>query len=1455
MNSELGDSMADTIVDSSKEFYEELGDDIKKQVSLTALAESLANIRVKFDVKDTEVDIENYLWDSRAKWCPSLAAWAQTAHNLLDHSLLRCFEYWLIRTRDPDLIELADIFDDEWGKLKGPVKREFLHDFTNTNPNAIFKIINHILEKNDLKKEGGEWGYEEKLSKLWGDKVTNRPAPIWNAAKHLGQVGTYADNNLTNRLQRFIKETPGDLLLQQSEDLVKFYSLVINNDFSDFITYREHFLNYEMDKVPHRIYQKRQVQEIINSLEWKIYYKDPATIETTIDKINGNSIVHTFTGIGGIGKTALCYEVIRRLDDDFEYYPIFSAKTKEQGTFPTYGDYIEDEMWDPDDPKHAAIHHHLGGDAFELMIEQLSRIHPDAKSVMTFDQKKEKLIDFLTNNKVLLTFDNFEDIEAKKSEHKKFKDFFDIISKIVNFQSKIILTSRMEGWESATKHEVLPLTVEERNILLKKRISWLQDEVKLEPKNPHLIVERGDTYETINEAWGALKEDNEAHAHHPFQTFWLAYSLFVYQDMEQIISDINEGVGKWSDLKEYALKKSIDGLNKEFKPILRNLLLNTIADKNYRFSEQMVLDLCAQKLGKSMQGDVTNFIKEMKSLNFTEGSLYEEGVPTYSFTSTSLDMLRGLILGNNNNNQIEELDSQPKSAILSKMMKEGPKEHLVELDEHISNVKKKKDKKQKINSFVEIANVMNMILNDHDNFSLSDILAKDINDYFNTMCLEVINNECGNKTNKTVWSKREPVNHLLHHSLIIESFDEKISTKVLEELDHRFVDLTDPYIASDLSDVLIRIYEANPSINKWEMEKLSDADKSVKQLEKWYKLWSHLWNNSQDSRHLNKQASWVLLALFEGGEYIAKQPIGKQVELKQTLGELNNTHPHNSPHHSRSSRFLADERVTTHEEIIKRIKDGFVPREGTIIKIAVSDFSDLKTDNNLAHDYYEYVIQEYDNNTTYTLNVYHNINEHLPSTSTLYVCLINPVQSYSTAVPLDNTSLLEDPITIEFESIGREAALNIFQELIEQAFDENAGPTIESALFGNKIYQFLANSSHSISFKKLKEICSQAPEIKDMKLLSIVEHEFNDKYEIIPFMSSPGGAIRKKPLAVIEDPEIKIEQQGSIIIESGFWMGWPKDNNKAGEIIVKICEFYHKEKTSSDSVNRNELQAKLEVEFGIIKQSVATIMNILAEEHVKENILTLKPEKYQPSHILELIVYNLYSKRDFRTVHWDYIKLVREYVLEKDPEFNKYKPITPPTVSQSNYEKTICLPTNFNVIINRIKVISDVYHKKTWDGWSTFQDEIQVEWNRIKSVYQKEEMLAGNVAAEKLNSDRDKELQEAKRKVRQYKMNARERNKINVLLKNFLGRYTSREVVGIPSSCNFCFIHSTLEEPHHCNRVYCNNNPWTHQSIATMLYSGYNELLLKEDLKSKSKNLRSYFENVKEGLLGISSKK
>jgi hypothetical protein len=138
--------MAYKIDEPSKELYEELGEiSINGKVSLTALAESLANIRSKFACKNTEVEIKEHLWASRAKWCPSLASWAQTAHNLLDHSLYRCFEYWLLRISLEDGKNISENFDAEMKKLKGWKKREFLHDFTNKHPNVIFKIIKYII--------------------------------------------------------------------------------------------------------------------------------------------------------------------------------------------------------------------------------------------------------------------------------------------------------------------------------------------------------------------------------------------------------------------------------------------------------------------------------------------------------------------------------------------------------------------------------------------------------------------------------------------------------------------------------------------------------------------------------------------------------------------------------------------------------------------------------------------------------------------------------------------------------------------------------------------------------------------------------------------------------------------------------------------------------------------------------------------------------------------------------------------------------------------------------------------------------------------------------------------------------------------------------------------------------------------------------------------------------------
>ena len=236
-------------------------------------------------------------------------------------------------------------------------------------------------------------------------------------------------------------------------------------------------------------YEAINVRKQLDLLGWKKY------IEPSSDKSNVKqlcNILHASQGVeiwgdGGLGKTALAFEFIRRnlnhathagSEDSimgiqeipmFERIVFITSKSKEQGERPI--NFRVEKRGDPRDPRRTIAEYNPQG-RFETFINRVSSLHPDKEAKGNMDAEKAAM-DTLIKRRILVVIDNFEDIVRDTSNHKAYTRFLREIPQ--SSKSKVIVTSRppATGDTRLTEFQIQRFDRQRIHELLVERIQWL----------------------------------------------------------------------------------------------------------------------------------------------------------------------------------------------------------------------------------------------------------------------------------------------------------------------------------------------------------------------------------------------------------------------------------------------------------------------------------------------------------------------------------------------------------------------------------------------------------------------------------------------------------------------------------------------------------------------------------------------------------------------------------------------------------------------------------------------------------------------------------------------------------------------------------------------------------------------------------------------------------------------
>ena len=171
-------------------------------------------------------------------------------------------------------------------------------------------------------------------------------------------------------------------------------------------------------------------------------------LEFFLDPNIGVANIVEVTGIGGLGKTAIAREYMKRCINNgkvsqpqYEYYFYYTSKDEQGEIQTTFGmeDFLKPAGWE--EGGGGTVIQNLG---FQVFLKKIC-------TALNLDVKRSDLANHLNSNQVLIVLDNFEDVDPNNK--REYSEFFRSIN-LRSTRSRVIVTSRKDRQFDGTAFEL-----------------------------------------------------------------------------------------------------------------------------------------------------------------------------------------------------------------------------------------------------------------------------------------------------------------------------------------------------------------------------------------------------------------------------------------------------------------------------------------------------------------------------------------------------------------------------------------------------------------------------------------------------------------------------------------------------------------------------------------------------------------------------------------------------------------------------------------------------------------------------------------------------------------------------------------------------------------------------------------------------------------------------------------
>lgn len=390
------------------------------------------------------------------------------------------------------------------------------------------------------------------------------------------------------------------------------------------------------------------IHNLFNSMSWgpDNYVLNQNKLDEYHELLKNQRIL-ILHGIGAIGKTALANKILwdymargMKYDGDstFERYLTFSTKVNsEQGEIDekTGGLQIKKSGEDSkvyssllSDATEQSFEERMTGFSHRLWRGIVSQFEPIDSNWLRKDLRS-KSIHRLTNKRLLLVIDNFEDLQSitQESNEELFFEYIeikswlkDIANKGASLKSRIIITSRagrrfgeeeVEGY----RKKVEKLAIEDAVALfidvIQKRLRNAEsdEDKRLSSKLRKILPDIIDD-ETKKEFQKSFKDWSGEDSAHPIIVISSAHVIEKYDDLKSMLKDWKQGNEYTRKIYEYITKKMLDtsGISEN-----QLLFLKSILDLKYRQDGFSSDEITMRNIKLSTPNATQDFIDQLRA--------------------------------------------------------------------------------------------------------------------------------------------------------------------------------------------------------------------------------------------------------------------------------------------------------------------------------------------------------------------------------------------------------------------------------------------------------------------------------------------------------------------------------------------------------------------------------------------------------------------------------------------------------------------------------------------------------------------------------------------------------------------------------------------------------------------------------------------------------------------------